>query len=396
MPSEHEKKIQISIVIPCLNEAETVASCVKSAQACLEVFKQEAFSSEIIISDNGSTDGSQEIARSLSCRVVDCPKRGYGNALRFGILRAKGTYIIMGDSDGSHDFLEAVPMIRKLIEGYDLCMGTRFKGKILPGSMNWKNRYIGNPALTGILNIFFRSGLSDAHCGMRAFTKEAFKQMHLRSAGMEFASEMVVKASLLHLKCTEIPITHHPDRRKRPPHLQPWRDGWRHLKFLFLYSPLWLFLVPSMTLVCSSALIIFVVPFAPLAETFKIGPVQFGDHWMILSSSSFAIGFQGLLLGIISLIYRVRNRIFLSSQIDRIKWLYRIITIENIFLIGVMFILLGLIIFGGVLLHWYQTGFHGLAKQREMTIVATCFVVGMQAFFSGLLFSIIADVRENN
>ena len=235
--------------MPCLNETQSLPHCIANARGALDqIAAQFGLSGEIVIADNGSTDGSQALAQSLGARVVAVARRGYGAALIGGCEGGYGRFLLMGDADGSYDFTDGVAMIGKLIEGADLCLGSRFAGGIAPGAMPWKNRYIGNPALTGVLNLFFRSGIEDAHCGIRAITKQAFEACGLSSSGMEFASEMVVKASLQKLRIDEVPATLSPDLRERAPHLRPWRDGWRHLRLLLLFSPRWLFLYPGIFL----------------------------------------------------------------------------------------------------------------------------------------------------
>src|SRR5882762_10355162 len=242
-PDSDHRDLELSIVIPCLNEAETLATCIKKAQQSLREHNVEA---EIIVADNGSTDGSQEIARALGASVVDISAKGYGNALMGGIATAHGKYIIMGDADDSYDFSALGPFIEQLRAGFDLVMGNRFIGGIKPGAMPPLHRYLGNPLLTFIGRLFFRSPIRDFHCGLRGFSKEAFLKLDLQTTGMEFASEMVVKATLQHLRLTEVATTLSPDGRSRPPHLRSWRDGWRHLRFLLLYSPRWLFLYPGL------------------------------------------------------------------------------------------------------------------------------------------------------
>ena len=234
-----EPKIDVTILMPCLNESKTLSLCITSARAALDELQPLGLTGEILISDNGSTDGSQKIASDLGVRTVTCLEPGYGNALISGARAARGRYIVMGDADASYDFKEAVPMVLKLRDGYDVCLGSRFKGRIAPGAMPWKNRFIGNPLLTGLLNLFYRSGLSDAHCGLRAVTRQAFDRMSLNCPGMEFASEMVVKACLQNLKRAEVPVTLYKDLRGRSPHLKPWSDGKRHVRFLLnLMEPL--------------------------------------------------------------------------------------------------------------------------------------------------------------
>ncbi|MEL7486502.1 MAG: glycosyltransferase family 2 protein, partial [Pseudomonadota bacterium] len=234
--------VDVSIVMPCLNETLSLPHCIANAKDALAQIKaQYGLEGEIVIADNGSTDGSQRLATSLGARVAPVRERGYGAALIGGAKAAAGRFILMGDCDGSYNFTEGVPMIGKLNEGYAVCMGSRFDGGIAPGAMPWKNRYIGNPVLTGILNLFFRTGVNDAHCGLRAITKEAFETLNLSGSGMEFASEMVIKAALKKLPMTQAPATLSKDLRDRPPHLRPWRDGWRHLRYLLMLSPTWLF-----------------------------------------------------------------------------------------------------------------------------------------------------------
>src|SRR5438132_3039775 len=233
---------EVSIVMPCLNEARTVGRCVEKAGHALQ---ELGINGEVVVADNGSTDGSQTIAREHGARVIDVERRGYGSALQAGIAAARGTYVIMGDADDSYDFSRIEPFVSKLRAGHDLVMGNRFQGGILPGAMPWSHRYIGNPILSGILNLFFHTPIHDAHCGLRGFRKDAYARLGLTTPGMEFASEMVVKASMQRQKITEVPIVLHPDGRDRPPHLRSFRDGWRHLRFLLLHCPLWLYLVPA-------------------------------------------------------------------------------------------------------------------------------------------------------
>jgi glycosyltransferase involved in cell wall biosynthesis len=236
--ADRHPNIDVTIVMPCLNEAEWLPVCIANAKEALDAMYRELdLVGEIVIADNGSVDDSQFVARSLGVRVVDVDERGYGAALAGGFRSANGTYLVMGDADGSYDFRESVWMVRRLVEGADLCMGSRFKGRIEPGAMPWLNRYVGNPVLTFVLNLLFRAGISDAHCGLRALTRASFERLSLSGRGMEFASEMIVKAALIDLKIVEVPTTLSKDLRNRPPHLRPWRDGWRHLRYLLTLSP---------------------------------------------------------------------------------------------------------------------------------------------------------------
>src|SRR5437588_9677070 len=237
--------VELSVVMPCLNEARTVGRCVSKAVAELE---RLGVRGEVVVADNGSTDGSQAIAREHGARVVPVAERGYGSALQGGVAAARGRHIVMGDADDSYDFGVLEPFLERLRAGDELVMGNRFKGGIRPGAMPWHHKYIGNPVLTGILNLFFHTPVGDAHCGLRAFRKDAFERLDLRTPGMEFASEMVVKASLNKQKISEVPIILYPDGRDRPPHLRSFRDGWRHLRFLLLMCPTWLYFVPAMVL----------------------------------------------------------------------------------------------------------------------------------------------------
>src|SRR5881397_2514052 len=237
--------LELSIVMPCLNEAETLATCIRKARAAIVKLGVEA---EIVVADNGSSDGSQALARELGVRVVDVERKGYGSALIGGIAAAQGRFVIMGDADDSYDFTAIGPLLDKLRDGCDLVMGNRFTGGIREGAMVWSHRWVGNPALTFISRVFFHTPVGDMHCGLRGFRKDAYERLRLRASGMEFASEMVVKATLQRMKIAEVPITLHPDGRSRPPHLRTWRDGWRHLRFMLLFSPRWLFLAPGLVL----------------------------------------------------------------------------------------------------------------------------------------------------
>lgn len=394
MLKKNNSNIDVTIVMPCLNEVGSLGHCIEAAKAALEELATHNLVGEVLISDNGSTDGSQALAEERGCRVVHCPRKGYGNALIFGLQAALGKYLVMGDSDASYDFKESVPMVLKLHEGYELCMGSRFKGKILPGAMPWKNKYIGNPALSGILNLFFRSGLSDAHCGLRALTKDAFNRMELSSPGMEFASEMVVKATLKDLRRTEVPITLSPDKRGRPPHLRPWQDGWRHLKFLVMYGPLWMFFTPAFTMILVSSVIIGAVFLAPERGTFGVGSLKFGDHWLALSSGGMLIGYQAFLLGLVALCYRAYQAVFPSTS--KSHTIYSKVTLENTIILGSLLFIIGGTIITYVVIGWGKEGFGGLYRIREIILATTFIVMGVQTYFTGLLISIVGHEHNKN
>jgi hypothetical protein len=277
--------IEVSVVIPCLNEARTVGRCIEKARAALG---RLGVVGEVVVADNGSADGSREIARNLGVRVVEVEGRGYGSALRGGIEASSGQLIIMGDADDSYDFAGIGPFVDRLRAGDELVMGNRFRGGIMPGAMPWHHRYIGNPALTGVLNLFFRSPIGDAHCGLRGFRREAYDRLRLSSSGMEFASEMVVKACLNRLRISEIPVVLHPDGRDRRPHLRSFRDGWRHLRLLLLLCPTWLFLIPAGLLVGAGlGLMIWLTP-----GSRRVGHVGLDVHMMLLGALWVLMGHQ--------------------------------------------------------------------------------------------------------
>lgn len=292
--------MKLTILMPCLNEAETLALCINKANSWIA---QAGIEAEVLISDNGSTDGSQDIARSLGARVVDAPEKGYGAALFYGATHAKGKYIIMGDSDDSYDFSKLDNFVEKLDEGYDLVMGNRFLGGIEPGAMPWKNKYIGNPVLSWIGRVLFKCPAKDFHCGLRAFTKEAFERMDLRTTGMEFASEMVIKANLLDMRIAEVPTTLSKDGRSRPPHLKPWRDGWRHLRFMLIFSPRWLLIYPGMII---SLLSLFVYIWL-LNGAIEVGSVRFDIHTLLFVQSFLTVGILFICFGTLIRLFGIRE-----------------------------------------------------------------------------------------
>lgn len=381
--------VDVTFVLPCLNEANALPAALAMAREALDRLEAKGLRGEILVSDNGSTDDSPRIAADLGCRVIVCPKRGYGNALRCGIEAADSRYVVMGDADASYDFREAVPMVEKLIEGYDLCMGSRFKGTINPGAMPWKNRYIGNPALTALLKLFFHTRCSDVYCGLRAFTKDAYDRMHQMSAGMEFATEMVVKSALLKLRVTEIPISLHKDARGRPPHLNPWRDGWRTLKFLLFYSPLWLFFLPAILSVLFGCGILTALLSVPSGQEFRFGPFWMGDHWLVVGTSAITIGYYLGILGVAALAYHAHQTFV--PQKPWVRRLTRFVTVENMCLIGGGLCLIGLAILGYVVVVWISTLQYGLAMVRQMALGSMLVTMGMLTFFSGFLFVFFSD-----
>jgi len=294
--------VELTILMPCLNEAETLARCIDKARAYLA---RSGVEGEVLIADNGSTDGSQDIARAHGARVVNIPARGYGSALIGGIRAARGRYVIMGDSDDSYDFSELDPFVAKLREGFDLVMGNRFKGGIKPGAMPKLHRYLGNPVLTMVGRVFFRSPCGDFHCGLRGFSRQSMLDLELQAPGMEFASEMVVKSTVHGLRVAEVPTILWPDGRSRPPHLRSWRDGWRHLRFLLIFSPRWLFLYPGLTMALGGGLLMAWLAVGPRL----VGTVTFDIHTMLYAGLAMVLGVQSTLFWVFAKVYGARERI---------------------------------------------------------------------------------------
>ncbi len=392
--ADAEPTVDVTIVFPCLNEAQTLPYCIGNARDALAMLTADGLTGEIVVADNGSIDASREIATSLGARVIAVSARGYGNALRGGIAAAAGRYVVMGDCDGSYDFREAVPMVRQLCQGYDLCMGTRLRGRILPGAMPWKNRRIGNPVLTGVLNLLFRSGLSDAHCGLRAFTKDAADRLHLTSEGMEFASEMVIKAALLDLKRTELPITLHPDLRDRAPHLRPWRDGWRHLRYLFMLSPMWLFLVPAAALSLFGLTLLGLMLTRPEGEIMvRLGPAWIGPHWLPLAGAALSVSHMLMLFGAAAQLHGSRQGYRPAMRMPGL--MRQVLSLEGSLALGIGVIVLGgtaaLAIAGG----WASGGFGSLDRLPELTAATALLGIGVQQVFGGFLLSVICGNRAD-
>jgi glycosyltransferase involved in cell wall biosynthesis len=381
-----EETIGVSIIMPCLNEARSLRACIVNATAALESIRQGfRLAGEIVIADNGSTDGSQEIARALGARVVPVARRGYGAALIGGALAARGAILVMGDADGSYDFRDAVDMIGKILAGADLCMGSRFKGEIKPGAMPWKNRYIGNPVLTGILNRLFEAGVSDAHCGLRALTKVCFGHLRLTSAGMEFASEMVVKAALIGARIAEVPVTLSPDTRDRPPHLRPWRDGWRHLRYLLMLSPTWVFAIPAIGAgAVALAILVFSSAVALMGMEFA-NPI--GNYWIVLAGAMLGMSHVGALLAAAAHLYGVRAGYRRPSTLT--VRLARWVSLETMLVAGLGCLAFGLATLFGLTAYWSARGFAPIPNVLPAVIGTTLIVVGVQNALGGFLLAIL-------
>ncbi|MCZ8103941.1 MAG: glycosyltransferase family 2 protein [Burkholderiales bacterium] len=378
--NEQIPTLELSIIMPCLNEAETLATCIGKARDYLERHK---IAGEVLIADNGSSDGSQEIATNSGARVVPIPERGYGSALRGGIAAAKGQYIIMGDADDSYDFTNLSPFLEKLRQGYDLVMGNRFQGGIKPGAMPVLHKYLGNPVLTWLGRLFFGSPCGDFHCGLRGFSKQAIEQLNLRTTGMEFASEMVVKASLYGLKITEVPTTLSPDGRSRPPHLKTWRDGWRHLRFLLMYSPRWLFLYPGLALM-----------FLGFVATIWF-MTQPRVHTLLYSATALIIGFQIVSFAVFTKAFAISEGLLPEDR--KLRRFLRYINLEVGLIIGVILFLLGI---GGsvyALYTWNAQLYGALDPAVTMRIVipsVTALGLGVQVIFSSFFLSVLGLKRR--
>lgn len=372
--------------MPCLNEAETLAICIRKAKKALAT---ESIQGEVLIADNGSTDGSREIALAEGARVIEVAEKGYGNALRAGIRAARGPWILMGDADDSYDFSQIGEFISRLSSGVELVMGCRMPsggGIVLKGAMPWKHRWLGNPVLTYIGRLFFGCPVHDFHCGMRAFTKDAYEKFQMGTTGMEFASEMVIKATLCGVCIGEVPITLHPDGRSRPPHLRSWRDGWRHLRFMLLFSPRWLFLIPAAIFMGIGALGLGIL---------SMGQMLFGR--MVLDVGTMIGCSMLLLIGIQLFWLAVFTRAFAVSEgllppHTRLKSLLERVPMEVGLLGGVVFLSLGLLLFSTAFLDWQKAGFRDLSygeNLRRIIPATTLVVVGIQAIFGSFFLGVL-------
>jgi glycosyltransferase involved in cell wall biosynthesis len=382
--------VELSIVMPCLNEAETLETCIRKAQNYL---RRSGINGEIVVGDNGSTDGSQEIAASLGARVIHIPIRGYGAALYGAIAAARGRYCIMGDSDDSHDLENLDAFVEKLREGYDLVIGNRFKGGVQPGAMPWKNRYIGNPILSFIGKLFFRANVGDFHCGLRSFTKGAFQQMDLRTTGMEFASEMVIKSTLKGLKMTEVPTIVSPAGRTRPPHLRPYRDGWRHLRFMLLHSPRWLFLYPGTFLILLGlAGCAWLLPGPRVVHG-----IGFDVHTLLYAFVSVLLGFQLVAFAVFTKVFAISEG--LLPEDPRLNRAFRYVTLETGLAAGGLLMALGI---GGSLLAvsgWAEESFGALDAGHMLRIVMPsvfALTLGVQTICSSFFLSILGLRRRSS
>ncbi len=377
------EQLELTILMPCLNEAETLARCIGKARAFLD---RSGIAGEIVIADNGSTDGSQGIAEGLGARVVPVPERGYGAALGGGIAAARGRFVIMGDADDSYDFSRLDAFVAALRDGADLVMGNRFDGGIAPGAMPWHHRYIGNPALSAVGRLFFHTPIRDFHCGLRGFSRAAILALKLRTSGMEFASEMVVKATLAHLDVREVPTTLDKDGRSRPPHLRSFRDGWRHLRFLLLFSPRWLFLYPGFALLGFGLVVGALLLPGPL----RIGHVNFDVHTFLVAALCIIVGLQSISFAIIGRRFASRyGFIPRSGNYDR---LLEALTLERILLVAALLMLVGLVALIWGLSEWAERGFGPLnltGTMRAVIVAMTAMVSGFQMMMSGFMSSMI-------
>jgi glycosyltransferase involved in cell wall biosynthesis len=380
--------MELTVVLPCLNEAETLAVCIRKAKASIAGL---GIDGEVVVADNGSTDGSQDIARAEGARVVDVPIRGYGAALTAGIADAEGEFVIMGDADDSYDLSNLGPFVEALRGGADLVMGNRFAGGIEPGAMPALHRYLGNPALTAIGRFLFRSPVKDFHCGLRGFRREAILELDLRTTGMEFASEMVVKATLNKLNIVEVPTTLSPDGRSRAPHLRRWHDGWRHLRFLLLYSPRWLFLYPGVVL--------FLVGLV-LGGVLLAGPIQIGEHALDVSALVYAMA--AVLIGFQAILFAAFSRAFVANEglmppSPGMQKAFKVLNLERGLIIGLLLLIVGvgLAIYGFII--WGSSDFGALDARDAIRLAvpaATLSVLGFETVMGSFFLSVLGLSRR--
>ena len=387
-PLRQAETVELSVVMPCLNEAETLEICIRKAQ---QAMRDANISGEIILGDNGSTDGSVEIAERLGARVAHVKARGYGNALMGGIAAARGKYIVMGDADDSYDFGHIPRFLEPLRKGADLVMGNRFRGGIQKDAMPPLHRYFGNPALSQMGRIFFRSHVGDFYCGLRGFRKDAYERMGLRTTGMEFATEMVVKATVLRLQIAEVPTTLSPDGRSRPPHLRTWRDGWRTLRFFLLYSPRWLFLYPGLALMVVGTLLgLWLLP-----QPRTVGSVTFDVHTMVYAAAFVLLGFQSIAFAVFTKFFAISEGLLPDDPtLDRF---FRYITLEVGLTLGALLTVAGLLISAYAVRTWGSAHFGPLDYSHTLRMVipaALCLILGVQTIFASFFMSVLGLRRR--
>ena len=383
-----EEPIFLTIVMPCLNEARTLPICIAKARAYLD---RQSFHGEIIVADNGSTDGSLALAESLGARIVRVPQRGYGNALQAGIEAARGKFVVMGDSDDSYDFGALDAFVGQLSAGYDLVVGNRFVGGIKTGAMPPLHQYFGNPFLSAIGRLFYRSPVNDFYCGLRGFRRNAILQLDLVSPGMEFALEMIVKSTINGLRITEVPTTLSPDGRGRPPHLRSWRDGWRSLRFFLMLSPEWLFLFPGLALVVASGGASLALIFADI----RIGSVIFTYHTLIMTSALTMVGMQSVLFWVFAKSVAIQKKLlFPDSLFNKIRPLF---SLEKCLVVGGLFIMTGLGVAFYALLYWYHRSFGRIDDDALIKVVCSAsflIAVGFQVVFSSFFIYLVDQATK--
>ncbi len=389
--TECEERPEVSFLLPCLNEAQTLQTCLRKIH---QTITRHQLRAEIIVADNGSHDGSDTIAIIAGAKVLHVEQKGYGAALQAGLAAAQGTYIIMGDADDSYDFSATFPFIQKLREGYDLAMGCRLPkagGKIMPGAMPWLHRWLGNPVLSGLGRLFFQCPVTDFHCGLRGFRRDFCLKLDLQTTGMEFASEMVIKSTLLGGKIAEIPITLYKDGRNRRPHLNTWRDGWRHLRFMLMYSPRWLFFIPGSFLLIVGSLIGGILLTGPL----HISGVTFDTNTLLVAAMAILVGFNLVSFGAFSKLIAISTKLLPKDPL--LEKLSKTFTLEMGIFCGAFVALLGASLLGWGILYWQSQNFGSLSYPESLRLVipgTTALTLGVEIIFSSFLVSILLMRRK--